>query len=87
MRLPICAALGVIIALAGVPVPAPAQPADRATGAAPRVKPPPRQTPRRIEGAATEDFYRHCVGGYAIEHRATGDTVVPRLRCWWARGK
>jgi hypothetical protein len=88
MRLPIFAALGVIIALAGMPVPAPAQPADRAIDPAPRrAKPPPRQTPPRIEGAATEDTYRHCVGGYAIEHRATGDTIVPRLRCWWARGK
>jgi hypothetical protein len=86
MRLPIFAALGVIIALAGTPVPAPAQPADRATDPSPRTKPP-RKTPPRTEGALPEDYYRHCVGGYAIEHRASGDTVVPRLRCWWARGK
>jgi hypothetical protein len=87
MRLQKFAALGVIIAVAGMPVLAPAQPADRAIDRAPRTKPSPRQTPPRTEGAATEDYYRHCVGGYAIEHRASGDTVVPRLRCWWARGK
>jgi hypothetical protein len=87
MRLPIFAALGVLIALAGMLVPAPAQPADRATDRGPRAKPPPHQTPLRPEGALPEDYYRHCVGGYAIEHRATGDTIVPRLRCWWARGK
>jgi hypothetical protein len=87
MRLPIFATLGVIIALAGMPAPTTAQPADRQIERAPRAKPPPRQTLPRTGGAATEDYYRHCVGGYAIEHRATGDTVVPRLRCWWARGK
>jgi hypothetical protein len=87
MRLPIFAALGVIFALAGMPAPASAQLADRQIDRGPRVHPPPRQTLPRTEGAATEDYYRHCVGGYAIEHRATGDTVVPRLRCWWARGK
>jgi hypothetical protein len=85
MRLPIFAALGVIIAITSIPVPAPAQPADRLTDPSLRTKPPPRQTPPRT--AVPEDYYRHCVGGYAIEHRATGDTVVPRLRCWWARGK
>lgn len=29
-------------------------------------------------------LYRECTDWHVIEHRATGDTVVPRIRCWWA---
>ena len=87
MRLPILAALGMITALAGTPLPAPAQPVDRPIDRAPRAKSVPRQPPAHETTALPQDYYRHCVGGYAVEHRATGDTVVPRMRCWWARGK
>ena len=87
MRLPLAAALGLFIALAGTPVPVPAQPADRLIDRVTRAKPSPRQTPAYETTPVPQDYYRHCVGGYAIEHRATGDTIVPRLRCRWARGK
>jgi hypothetical protein len=29
-------------------------------------------------------LYRQCTDWHVIEHRAAGDTVVPRTRCWWA---
>ena len=27
---------------------------------------------------------RECRDWHVIEHRLTGDTIVPRTRCWWA---
>ena len=38
----------------------------------------------RIVVRPTSRLYRHCVDEYVIERRATGDTVVPNMRCWWA---
>jgi hypothetical protein len=30
-------------------------------------------------------YYRDCVDGYVVEPRLTGPTVVPRMRCHWAK--
>jgi hypothetical protein len=30
-------------------------------------------------------WYRDCVGGYGVESRLTGPTVVPIQRCRWAK--
>jgi len=30
-------------------------------------------------------YYRDCVDGYVVEPRLTGPTVVPRMRCRWAK--
>jgi len=68
------------IAAAAIPmvvVPAGAQSQDR-----PRARPP-LHRPLRIE-VSPPRLQRHCVGGYALEHRASGDTIVPRMHCWWA---
>lgn len=29
---------------------------------------------------------RQCVARYVEEHRPSGTVIVPRMRCWWARG-
>jgi hypothetical protein len=42
-----------------------------------------RRPPLRIE-IVPRQFYRQCVDWYDIEHRPTGDTIVPRMRCRWA---
>jgi hypothetical protein len=38
----------------------------------------------RIVVTPTRRFVRNCVDIYVIEHRLTGPTVVPEMRCWWA---
>jgi hypothetical protein len=43
-----------------------------------------RRAPLRIEVTPSARLYRQCTDWHVIEHRATGDTVVPRSRCWWA---
>jgi hypothetical protein len=45
-----------------------------------------RRAPLRLHvgPAPSERLYRQCTDWHVIEHRATGDTVVPRMRCWWA---
>jgi len=43
-----------------------------------------RRAPLRIEVSPSARLYRQCTDWHVIEHRATGDTVVPRSRCWWA---
>ena len=43
-----------------------------------------RRGPLRVEVAPSGRLYRQCTDWHVIEHRATGDTVVPRARCWWA---
>lgn len=40
--------------------------------------------PLRVEVTPSARLYRQCADWHVIEHRATGDTVVPRERCWWA---
>jgi hypothetical protein len=42
-----------------------------------------RRAPLRIE-VTPRRVYRQCADSHVIEHRASGDTVVPRTRCWWA---
>jgi hypothetical protein len=48
-----------------------------------RTRPRPRP-PLRIEVSPSPQLYRQCVDWHVIEHRATGDTVVPQTRCRWA---
>ena len=43
-----------------------------------------RRPPLRIEVTPSGRLYRQCTDWHVIEHRLTGDTVVPRTRCWWA---
>jgi hypothetical protein len=43
-----------------------------------------RRPPLRIEVTPSPQLYRQCADWHVIEHRPTGDTVVPRSRCWWA---
>jgi hypothetical protein len=43
-----------------------------------------RRAPLRIEVTSSARLYRQCTDWHVIEHRPTGDTVVPRTRCWWA---
>jgi hypothetical protein len=42
-----------------------------------------RRAPLRVEVTPSR-LYRQCTDWYVIEHRATGDTVVPRTQCRWA---
>jgi hypothetical protein len=42
-----------------------------------------RRLPLRVEVTPSR-LYRQCTDWHVIEHRATGDTIVPRTRCWWA---
>jgi hypothetical protein len=69
--------LGLAVLLASVALPALAQDAPG------RAKPH-RRAPLRIEVTPSAGLYRQCTDWYVIEHRPTGDTVVPRMRCWWA---
>jgi hypothetical protein len=41
-----------------------------------------RRPPLQVEVTALQ-YYRECVDKYVIEHRASGDTVVPRTYCRW----
>jgi hypothetical protein len=43
-----------------------------------------RHAPLRVVITPTGRLYRQCADWHVIEHRAAGDTVVPRTRCWWA---
>jgi hypothetical protein len=78
MRIPMTAvAVGFAVALASIVPPAQAQqPQGRAV--------PHRHAPLRIEITPSLRLFRQCVDWHVVEHRATGDTVVPRMRCWWA---
>jgi hypothetical protein len=42
-----------------------------------------RRAPLRVEVTPSR-LYRQCIDWHVIEHRATGDTVVPRMQCRWA---
>jgi hypothetical protein len=42
-----------------------------------------RRVPLRVEVTPSR-LYRQCTDWHVIEHRASGDTIVPRTRCWWA---
>jgi hypothetical protein len=44
-----------------------------------------RHVPLRVHVTpAGRLLYRQCFDRPVVEHRATGDTVVPRTQCWWA---
>jgi hypothetical protein len=38
----------------------------------------------RIRVTPTQRLVRQCEDWYEVEQRATGPTVVPAYRCWWA---
>ena len=38
----------------------------------------------RIRVTPTQRLVRQCEDWYEVEQRATGATVVPASRCWWA---
>jgi hypothetical protein len=42
-----------------------------------------RRPPLRIEVTPSRQVQRQCVDWHVIEHRASGDTIVPRSHCWW----
>jgi hypothetical protein len=65
------AALGALAPLA-----APAQESPARTGLH-------RRPPLRIEVTPSRQFQRQCVDWHVIEHRPSGDTIVPRSHCWW----
>jgi hypothetical protein len=56
------------------------------TLAASQDEPRPRvaRPPLRIEIEPQRRMVRECRDWHVIEHRLTGDTIVPRTRCWWA---
>jgi hypothetical protein len=43
-----------------------------------------RRVPLRVVVTPSGRLYRQCTDWHVIEHRAAGDTVVPRFHCWWA---
>lgn len=69
-------ALGLAVLLGGAPLALAQDSPDR-----PKLN---RRAPLRIEITPSGRLYRQCTDWHVIEHRATGDTVVPRTRCWWA---
>jgi hypothetical protein len=79
-------AFGLFVALVGVPMGAPAlaQPVPAEDATPPAFRSQARRAPLRLRVGPPAEMYRHCIGGYAVEHRASGDTIVPRLRCWWS---
>jgi hypothetical protein len=38
----------------------------------------------RIRVTPNQRLVRQCQDWYVVEQRATGPTVVPNSRCWWA---
>ncbi len=42
-----------------------------------------RRVRPRIVVTPSRRLVRQCVDGYAVERRATGDTVVPYMHCEW----
>jgi hypothetical protein len=69
-------AVGLSVLLSAAPLAFAQDSADRA-----RLQ---RRAPLRIEVTPSGRLYRQCSDWHVIEHRLTGDTVVPRTRCWWA---
>ena len=69
------------VTLSGPMRPSPASAQDQPDGAGLH-----RRAPLRLHvgPAPAERLYRQCIDRPVIERRATGDTVVPGTRCWWA---
>jgi hypothetical protein len=79
MRIALTIFAAAFAVMPGNPAPASAQQLD------PRLQTePPRRPPLRLEVRPIGRPYRQCEDWYVVERRATGDTVVPRMRCWWA---
>jgi hypothetical protein len=50
------------------------------------VPPPVRPLPRvEITPRVHVQYYRDCVDAYVVEPRLSGPTVVPHMRCRWAK--
>jgi hypothetical protein len=74
----VCCAVGIAVLAATSTLPGRAQDAQN------RVRPHQRP-PLRIEVVPPgRSYYRQCTDWHVIEHRASGDTIVPQMRCWWA---
>jgi len=43
-----------------------------------------RHAPLRVDVAPAGRLYRQCVDHPVVEHRPSGDTVVPAFSCRWA---
>jgi hypothetical protein len=50
----------------------------------PRPRPRVARPPLRIEIEPQRRMVRECRDWHVIEHRLTGDTIVPRTKCVWA---
>lgn len=65
----------------------PAAPAFAQGVTAPQTEPPAGQRPvrarTRIHVTPSQGLYRQCVDRLVVEHRPSGDTIVPDTRCWW----
>lgn len=84
-RVTILALAAALLLTAAVPPRAFAAPADtRVERAATEFSAPRRRVPR-LTVTPYWRAYRECVDWYAVEPRAAGPTVVPHMRCWWAR--
>ena len=70
--------LGGLAVMAGVTA---ASTASAETTGQVRVK---RHPPLRVEVAPVGRLYRQCVDHPIVEHRPSGDTVVPAFACRWA---
>jgi hypothetical protein len=63
-----------------LPGPAAAQSASETQAPDARV----RTVRPRVQVTPTRRLHRECVDWYTVEQRASGPTVVPNMRCWWA---
>jgi hypothetical protein len=43
-----------------------------------------RRRPPRITVVPLSRYHRECVAWFAVDHRPSGDVVMPRQRCTWA---
>jgi hypothetical protein len=68
--------LAATLAALGAPSPSPSQDSSARTG-------PHRRPPLHIEVTPSRPWQRQCVDWHVVEHRASGDTIVPRSHCWW----
>ena len=75
----IIAAACLVIGVALVGSPAPAQPVDGVRASEQRAG-----TRPRIRVTPSARLVRQCTDWYTVEPRASGPTVVPNSRCWWA---
>jgi hypothetical protein len=71
-------AIGLAVALAALGAPAAAAAQDNS--ARPGLQ---RRPPLRIVITPSRPAQRQCADWHVIEHRASGDTIVPRSHCWW----